>query len=493
MTAEKFLAIDIGASSGRGVTATFENNQLYTQEIHRFENQPINLHGHLHWNIYSLFEQIKIAMAKSARDFSPELLGVGIDTWGVDFGLVASDNSIVGLPYAYRDSRTNGIMKDAFSRMPREHIYQHTGIQFMQFNSIFQLLAYVLEKSPLLKAAETLLFVPDLLNFLFCGEKVSEYSITSTSQLYDPLKKEWATAIFNHLQLPYEIMPQIIATGTELGPILPAICRETNLTKASIIATASHDTAAAVAAVPATDDVNWAYLSSGTWSLMGIENKQPIINEKSLAYNFTNEGGVEGSIRFLKNIAGLWLVQECRRIWQREGKNYDFTELTRMATQARPFSGIIDPDDLMFLLPENMPEAIIQFLKQSNQTTPQTEGEMIRLVLESLALKYRYTLDQINELQGEKIQQLHIVGGGTKNELLNQLTANACAIPVIAGPTEATAIGNIVVQAVTKGVLTSIKEARAVIKNSFVLKTYQPRETDLWEEKYAQFRTIVQK
>jgi len=485
-----FLAIDIGASSGRAVLAKLTDQKLHTEEIHRFNNQPVNLLGHIYWNVFSLYEQIKIAMTKCARDFTPQLEGMGIDTWGVDFGLVARDNSILGLPYAYRDSRTKGMIEPAFQRMPPEKLYERTGIQFLQFNSVFQLLAMVLEKSPLLQTADKLLFMPDLLNFLFSGEKVSEFSITSTSQLYNPLTKTWDTPVFDALGLPRSIMPEIIQTGTELGPLLPAVLQETGLAPVNVIATACHDTGAAVAAVPA-EGADWAYLSSGTWSLMGLEIREPIINAKSLAYNFTNEGGVEGSIRFLKNIAGLWLVQECRRIWQREGKDYDFGQLTQMAAHARGFIGIIDPDDPAFLLPENMPAAIVQYLKRTRQPVPQTEGEIIRVVLESLALKYRQTLDQINELRGTPVRKLNIVGGGTQNGLLNQFAANACGIPVIAGPVEATAIGNVVVQAVTRGILASIAEARAVIRNSFELREYQPEHTDLWEARYQEFRKLV--
>jgi len=339
--------------------------------------------------------------------------------------------------------------------------------------------------------ADKLLFMPDLLNFLFSGEKVSEFSIASTSQLYDPIHKTWANEIFTALNLPPGIMCPIIPTGTELGPLLPAITKETGLSQASIIATASHDTAAAVAAVPATG-TDWAYLSSGTWSLMGIELENPIINAQSMQYNFTNEGGVEGSIRFLKNIAGLWLVQECRRIWQREGDSYDYDQLTQLAAESSEPTGLIDPDDSRFLLPENMPEAIFSYLRETSQSLPQTKGGIIRTILESLALKYRYTLEQINQLRGTPIQVLHIVGGGTKNELLNQFAANACGIPVIAGPTEATAIGNIAVQAVTKGIFASIAEARSVIRNSFTLKEYQPQQPAQWEERFDRFREMVE-
>jgi rhamnulokinase len=490
MSPAKFLAIDIGASSGRAVLGSIKNNKLNTREIHRFINQPINVLGHIHWNIFSLFEEIKLAMTHCAQNFTCDLNGIAIDTWGVDFGLISVDDVFLGLPYAYRDSRTNGMMKKAFEYMPKAEIYQHTGIQFMQLNTIFQLLAMVQADSPLLKIADKLLFMPDALNFLFSGIKAAEFSIASTSQLYDPINKIWSAPVFEKLNLPRQIMPEIIQTGTELGPLFPEIAKDTGLNSVSIIASAGHDTAAAVAAVPAEGD-DWAYLSSGTWSLMGIEIENPIINEQSLNYNFTNEGGVGGSIRFLKNIAGLWIVQECRRIWQREGEDYDFATLTEMANQARPFISVIDPDDSLFLLPENMPEAIHDYLRKTDQKIPQTKGETIRIVLESLALKYRATLEQINILRGQPIKKLHLVGGGTKNELLNQFTANSCGIPVIAGPTEATAVGNIAVQTIAKGVLGSIEDARQVIRNSFELKEYNPEETTQWNKMYAKFTQIV--
>ncbi len=490
MAVAKFLAFDLGASSGRAVLGTIEAHQLTTREIYRFDNNPVFMLGHYYWNIAGLYDELKNALTKCAHEYTDDLMGLGIDTWGVDFGFVSKNKELVGLPYAYRDARTNDMMTKAFAGRPRAELYRRTGIQFMQFNSIFQLLAYVLEQSPLLAAADTLLFMPDLLNFMFCGERVTETSIASTSQLIDPYTRGWAPEIFRELSLPRHLMPEIVATGTELGKLLPAIARATGLSAVSLIATASHDTAAAVAAVPASG-ANWAYLSSGTWSLMGIEAAAPIITQQSLNYNFTNEGGVANTIRFLKNIAGLWPVQECRRIWNQSGKAFSFDTLTAMAKNATPFMAMIDANDPVFLMPENMPQTILDFLKRSGQKQPQTEGEMMRIILESLALNYRYVLDQLNEMRGQAIQQLHIVGGGTKNELLNQFAANACGIPVVAGPTEATAIGNIMVQAVTRGVLGSIATARAMIRESFPLQNYAPQDSDLWEAQYVRFKKLV--
>lgn len=488
MTEAKFLAIDLGASSGRGVVGSLENGKLIIDEVNRFENRPVTILGHLHWNIVNLYQEIIKSMRICAQDHSKQLKGIGIDTWGVDFGFIGKNNTIVGLPYAYRDHRTDSMVEKVCEQMPREEIYSHTGIQFMQLNSLFQLYAMVLEDSPILDSTDKILFMPDLLGFLYCGEKVSEFSIASTSQLYNPIQKCWAEAIFERLDLPLEKMANIVPTGTRLGPLFPNILKETGLKQAPIISTANHDTAAAVAAVPATDE-DWAYLSSGTWSLMGIEIKKPIINEKSLVYNFTNEGGVGGSIRFLKNIMGLWLVQECRRVWANRGEEYDFGTLTQMAENAKSFNAFIDPDHDMFLHPENMPQAIKEFCQMTQQTTPNTQGEMIRVILESLAFKYRHTLEILNELGSKPIQVLHIVGGGTKNQLLCQFTANACGIPVLAGPVEATAIGNILVQAITVGELASIEEARQVVRTSFEVRTYEPKNKDTWNEMYSQFKT----
>ncbi|MBN1348614.1 rhamnulokinase [candidate division KSB1 bacterium] len=490
MAQAKFLAIDLGASSGRGVVGTLTDRKLTMTEIARFPNAPITIMNHLHWNIYSLYEQLINAMGICAQNHTRQLQGIGIDTWGVDFGFVGRNDSLVGIPYAYRDHRTDNIMEKAFERLPRQTLYQLTGIQFMQFNSIFQLYAMVLENSPILEAADKILFIPDLLGFLFCGEKKTESSITSTSQLINPFSKKWERQIFENLSIPLEKMPEIIPTGSRLGSLLPEIKKQTGLEHAPLIATANHDTAAAVAAVPAKGD-DWAYLSSGTWSLMGVEIADPIINDQSLAFNFTNEGGFGGTIRFLKNIMGLWLVQECRRIWANQGDEYDYGTLTQMAADANSFRAFIDPDDASFLHPEDMPRAICQFCEDTGQPCPETHSEMIRIILESLALKYRMTLENLNQLRGKSLKVLHIVGGGTKNELLCQLAASACGIPVIAGPVEATAIGNILVQAVATGELDSIEDAREVIRQSFEVKTYKPQNQDRWDEAYHRFKAVL--
>ena len=490
MAAAKFLAIDIGASSGRAIAATLENGKLRLEEIHRFPNGAMQVLGHLHWNIFSLYNEIKTGLTKYARDVTTQLTGFGIDTWGVDYGLVGANNEILGNPFAYRDSRTNDIMEKAFQLMPKADIYNHTGIQFMQFNTIFQLLAATQANSPSLAVADKLLFIPDLLNFMFSGVKATERTIASTSQLYDPAQKIWISEIFDELNLPINIMPDIVSPGTRLGSMLPDILKETGLQPVDVIASAGHDTGAAIAAVPAEGE-DWAYLSSGTWSLMGIESPTPIINDLTFKYNFTNETGVNDTIRFLKNIGGLWLVQECRRIWANEGEDVDFGTLVKMAYAARPFVGMVDPEDSSFMLPEHMPHAIQDYCRKTGQDIPETKGEIIRVALEGLALCYRNTMEQMNEIRQKPIRKLNIVGGGTQNGLLNQFAANACGIQVVAGPVEATALGNVLVQAMATGVIGSLNEAREVIRQSFELKYYEPQDVGRWDKQFATFKKII--
>lgn len=478
-----FLAFDHGAESGRAILGKLADAKLTLHEIHRFPNKPVQVFNHIHWDILRLFDEMKVGMKKVDRKDAANILGIGVDTWGVDFGLVARDNIILGNPYAYRDSRTDGMMEAAFGHMPREKMYELTGIQFMQFNSVFQLLSMVKTNNPLLELSERLLFIPDMFNFLMTGEKVSEYTIASTSQLLNAKTRHWEPEIFAALFLPVDIMPPIVEPGTIIGQLLAELREETNLPAIDVIAPACHDTGSAVAAIPA-QGKNWAYLSSGTWSLMGIEHEEPIINESSLQNNFTNEGGVNNTIRFLRNIMGLWLLQECRRIWNQQGREYDYSELTALAREAKPFKCIVNPDDPRFLRPADMPAEIAAFCRQTGQEVPQTKGEFVRCILESLALKYRFIIDKINNMLDSPIEKLHIVGGGTRNELLNQFAADATGLPVIAGPVEATAIGNILVQAIAKNVLSNLEEGREVVRNSFPLAEYAPRERDQWEEIY---------
>ena len=489
MSLTKFLAFDFGAESGRAILGTLDGGKIKLKIIHRFPNIQITIFGHIHWDILYLFDQLKKSLALTAEQGHKDLLGIGVDTWGVDFGFVSKDDQILGFPFTYRDCRTNGMIEKAFEKIPGEEIYSYTGNQFLQFNSIFQLLSMVESGSPLLEICEKLLFMPDLFNFLMTGEKYSEYTIASTSQLLNVEKKNWEPEIFTRLNLPLDIMAPLVQPGSILGRVLPDIVMETSISPVDVIAPACHDTASAVAAVPAQTG-NWAYLSSGTWSLLGVELDKPVVNKNSFLNNFTNEGGVNGKIRFLRNTMGLWLLQRARKSWEEKGESLNYEDLASLATKAPPYKSIVDPDDPMFLNPPDMLTAIIEFCKKTKQPIPESKGEFVRCILESLALKYRFIIDKINAMRDEKIEILHIVGGGSQNELLNRFSANATGLPVIAGPVESTAIGNILVQAIAKKELSGIEEGRKLVANSFPLKFYEPKNQDQWNEIYEKTKTM---
>jgi len=483
MPPERFIAFDFGAESGRAILGNLERKKIRLEELHRFPNKQINVSGHIHWDMSYLMAELKNGLRSAVESGYRELLGLGVDTWGVDFGLVGRDNQILGHPYAYRDPRTQGMMEKAFRLMSREKIYHCTGIQFMQFNSVFQLLSMVESGSPLLEQCQTLLFMPDLFNFLLTGQKRSEYTIASTSQLLNAKQKIWEPEIFEKLGLPFDIMAPLVQPGTSIGRLLPEIAEETGTLPLDVIAPACHDTASAVAAVPALSS-NWAYLSSGTWSLLGVEADAPVITQDSLKNNFTNEGGVDGTIRFLRNTMGLWLIQRCLKSWQEQGDSLGYDELESLAQEAQGFKCIVDPDDQSFLNPPDMPAAIVGFCRSTGQHLPEKKGEFVRCILESLALKYRFLMEKINAMRPKPVEVLHIVGGGSRNELLNQFTANATGLPVIAGPVEATAVGNIMVQAIGKKILSGIEEGRRVVAHSFPLKDLHPANQDKWNEVY---------
>jgi len=485
MPASKFLAFDFGAASGRAILGVLDNNKIMLEEIHRFPNRQVEESGHIHWDMPYLFNELRKGLFSAVKHGHNDLCGIGVDTWGVDFGLIGKDNRLLSNPFAYRDSRTDGMMEKAFKLMPKEEIYRYTGIQFMQLNSIFQLYSMIETGSPLLKESESLLFMPDILNFYMTGKKYSEYTIASTSQLLNAEKKSWERAIFDKLNMPFEMMAPLIESGTVIGSLVPELLRDTGLSPVDIIASGCHDTASAVAAVPA-ESSGWAYLSSGTWSLVGVEIDSPIINENSLKFNFTNEGGVNNSIRFLRNTMGLWLLQKCLDIWKEQGDSPSYNEVIEMASHAPSFRSIIDPDKGMFLNPPDMPAAISEFCRQTGQPVPEKKGEILRCIFESLALKYRFIIEKIDMMRAEPVKKLHIVGGGSQNSLLNQLSANATGLPVIAGPVEATALGNILVQAIAKKELSGIEEGRTLIKNSFPLINYEPEDREKWQEIYKE-------
>jgi rhamnulokinase len=486
MPRKTFLALDLGAESGRAVLGTLEAGRLRTREVRRFPNGMVNIHGHCHWNVYRLYEEIQAALRDCAGE---ELAAIGIDTWGVDFGLVAADGTLLGLPYTYRDPRTVAAMAELESRVSRERLYELTGIQHISINSIYQLHAYVIEHSPLLEAASSLLFIPDLFNYLLTGIRKTEFTFATTSQLYNPRRGGWEDELFAVLGMPRRIMQEIVPPGSILGTLSGEVAQETGVGPVSVVATASHDTAAAVAAVPAEGE-DWAYISSGTWSLMGVEAQAPIIHAQSAALNLTNEGGVGGTFRVLKNITGLWLLQQCQRAWARE-RDYSYAELVQLAAEAPAFGALIDPSASAFMNPPDMPAAIRRFCQETGQEPPASVGATARCILESLALTYRAVLDELRQVYGRPIRTIHVVGGGARNKLLNQFTADATGLPVVAGPFEATAVGNILVQALALGELGSPAEIRQVVRSSFELQRYESRQPERWEGPLGRLREIA--
>jgi rhamnulokinase len=486
-----FLAFDLGAESGRAILGQFNGERIQLSEVHRFPNGPVYLPDGMHWDVLRLWTEMRQGMGLIAHEHGGNLAGVGLDTWGVDFGLLDRDGALVSNPYHYRDSRTDGMMEETFRRVPREEIFEQTGIQFMSINSLYQLLSMVVSRSPALDIAETFLTMPDLFNYWLTGRKVCEFSNATTTQCYDPRKKGWANPMLEGLGIPTHIFPEIVPPGTVLGELLPSVAEEVGLSSLPVIAPACHDTGSAVAAVPA-EGSNFAWISSGTWSIMGAELPEPVINEQSLSFNFTNEGGVCGTFRFSRNIMGLWLVQECRRTWARQGEEFSYDKLTQMATQVGPFEFVIDPDYGEFLKPGDMPDRIRAFCQMTNQPVPQSKGATIRCALEGIALKYRWVLERAEEMLDCRLEPLHIVGGGTQNRLLSQFTADAIGRPVITGPVEATATGNIIMQAMGLGHIASLEEGREVVRNSFDLTTYEPGNRTGWDEAYARLLAIME-
>ena len=486
MKPAEILAFDLGAESGRAVLGRLENGRLRLRETHRFPNTPVRLFGHIHWNVFALFDEMKKAMRACATE---RLASIGVDTWGVDFGLLARDGSLLGLPYCYRDVRNEGAMEDYLKLVPRQALYEATGIQFMPFNTIFQLYAMVRDRSPVLDAASHLLFMPDLFNYLLTGKKASEFTIATTSQIFDPRKRSWSPGLFQAMGFSRKILQEVLEPGTILGPLRSEVASEIGLGEVPVVATASHDTAAAVAAVPASGE-NWAYISSGTWSLVGIEVPSPIITQEALDRNFTNEGGVAMTIRFLKNVTGLWLVQQCRKAWE-GARAATYEDLARLAGEAPPFQALIDPDDPGFLNPPDMPEAIRLYCRRTGQAVPQSEGSLIRSILESLALKYGLVIGQIEDVVGRPVERIHVIGGGSQNRLLCQFTADATGRPVSAGPAEATAVGNLLVQAMALGIVGSYQELRRIVRESFQPDEYEPRQDQAWRVAFDRFRTVT--
>jgi rhamnulokinase len=483
-----FAAVDLGAESGRVIVGRFDGQKLNLEVAHRFPNTPTQAAGTLYWDVLRLWSDISDGLSSAAK--MGELAGIGVDTWGVDFGLLDHNDQLIGNPIHYRDSRHDGMIDYAASVVPKNEIYDSTGLQFLPFNTLYQLVALQQSASPQLEIAKTLLFIPDLLHFWLSGVKKTEYTIASTSQMLDAHTRFWDEGLLRRLGLPTGILCDIVPPGSVLGSVRDDVAARLGLQgKTPVITPGSHDTASAIVAVPWKSGANAAYLSSGTWSLMGLELDAPLISPLSREMGFTNEGGAGSTIRFLKNIAGLWLVQECRRAFLRAGDDISYADLTTMAELVGDGGPFVEPDDARFAAPLSMPEALADYCRESGQSVPQSPGELVRCCLDSLALKYRYTFEKLGEFKGEKLETLHIVGGGTQNRLLSQLTADCLGVPVVCGPVEATATGNILIQAMARGEIGGLDDIRAAVRNSFPTETFEPTPSQKghWDAKLEQF------
>ena len=487
----KMLGIDLGASSGRGIVGSFNGEKLTLTENHRFLNEPVIQNGKFSWDILRIFHEIKNSIRKCVLD-GDEIATVGIDTWGVDYGLLDKNGHLISNPVHYRDARNDGIEEYVDKICPLSDIYAATGIQSLNFNTIYQLAAEQRFNPGLLDYADKMLFIPDLLGYFLTGEMATEYTIASTGAVLDAKSKNYAFELLDKLGIPRKLFSDIVSPGHTLGALLPQVIEETGKTGAKVVKIASHDTASAVMAVPSKEE-SFIYISSGTWSLMGTELRSPIITDEASRLGFTNEGGVEDTIRFLKNIMGLWLIQESRRQWKREGTDYSFGDLSKLALEAEPRKCFINPDDKMFAPPGNMPERIVEYCKKTGQRTPESVGEIVRCILDSLALKYRNTVESIAAFMPKKPTAIHVVGGGCQDKLLCKLTSDAIGLPVYAGPIEATAIGNISMQAIAAGELKDVSEARDLISRSIELDTYEPTVSDkaAWDEAYGKFLKLL--
>lgn len=490
MDIRHFFAVDLGATSGRTILGTVTGESLELRELTRFPNTLTEMNGHFYWNIHALYVEIINGLKQVARE-NIEISSIGIDTWGVDFVFFGKDRELLGQPYAYRDPHTEHAPEEFFRKqMSREKLYGRTGIQMMNFNSLFQLYTLQENHCSLLEAADKILFMPDALSYLLTGEMVTEYTIASTSQLLNPETRKFDKELLDLLGLREEQFGRMVMPGTRIGTLSPEVQRMTGLGAVPVIAVAGHDTASAVAAVPCEDE-NFAYLSSGTWSLMGIEAPQPVMTEESYQLNFTNEGGLDGSIRFLKNICGMWLLEQCRREWAAEGQEYSYGELIDAALAVPTFRSLIYPDAPCFANPVSMIAAIRDYCEGSGQPVPHTYGEITRCIFDSLALRYKEVFGYLQQFSSAPLTRLHVIGGGSRNNLLNRFTSNALGIPVVAGPSEATAIGNIMLQAKAAGMVDNVAEMRKMIRRSVEVAEIQPKETEKWEEGFRKYLSIV--
>lgn len=485
---KRVLAFDFGASSGRAIIGCFDGDKITLEEVHRFSNDPVSVGGTVYWDVLRLFYEIKqgIIKAKIAGGFD----SIGIDTWGVDFGLIDSEGKLMENPVHYRDARTAGLVDEAFKTMPKEKLYGITGIQFMELNTLFQLISLKKYRPWMLERADKMLFMPDLFGYMLTGKMCAEYSIASTSQLIDLDKRTWSKEILDTFGIKESVFAPLVQPGTVLGELSKEVCEECGVDPVPVISVCGHDTQSAITSVPC-EDGDFAFLSSGTWSLFGTELDKPIVNETSMNINITNEGGFDGSTGFLKNIIGLWLIQESRRQWKREGKEYSYADLEKLALAAEPFKCFIDPDAPEFVPHGNIPERVREFCRKTGQYVPETVGEIMRCIYESLAMKYRLTFEKLRECTERDYPVIHVIGGGTKDGLLCQMTANSCDRTVKAGPIEATVMGNVAVQLMSDGSVKNIGQARKIVADSSELKTFEPKDTDKWAGAYEDFLKVV--
>ena len=485
---KRVLAFDFGASSGRAIIGCFDGDKITLEEVHRFSNDPVSVGGTVYWDVLRLFYEIKqgIIKAKIAGGFD----SIGIDTWGVDFGLIDSEGKLMENPVHYRDARTAGLVDEAFKTMPKEKLYGITGIQFMELNTLFQLISLKKYRPWMLERADKMLFMPDLFGYMLTGKMCAEYSIASTSQLIDLDKRTWSKEILDAFGIKESVFAPLVQPGTVLGELSKEICEECGVDPVPVISVCGHDTQSAITSVPC-EDGDFAFLSSGTWSLFGTELDKPIVNETSMNINITNEGGFDGSTGFLKNIIGLWLIQESRRQWKREGKEYSYADLEKLALAAEPFKCFIDPDAPEFVPHGNIPERVREFCRKTGQYVPETVGEIMRCIYESLAMKYRLTFEKLRECTERDYPVIHVIGGGTKDGLLCQMTANSCDRTVKAGPIEATVMGNVAVQLMSDGSVKNIGQARKIVAESSELKTFEPKDTDKWAGAYEDFLKVI--
>jgi rhamnulokinase len=494
MAENTYLAVDLGAESGRVMAGRFDGTRVSLNQVHRFSNGPVRVGNTLRWNVLGLWSEIQNGLREAGAQFGGSTVSVGVDTWGVDYVLMNRHDEILGQPWHYRDVRTDGMMQKAFQKVSRAEIFAETGLQFMQLNSLYQLLAACDRDPELVAQAERLLLMPDFFHWCLSGSRVVEFTNATTTQMLSARTRTWAADILRRFQIPVSMLPELIQPGTSLGTLRKDIADSCSLGRIKVVAPATHDTASAVVAIPTlqTGRADWAYISSGTWSLMGVEVQDAILSEQALKRNVTNEGGVDGTWRLLKNIMGLWLVQRCRLSFQQAGKDLDYATLAQMSAAAEPFRSLVNPDRSEFLNPADMTKAIAAECRRTGQPVPESEGQFVRCALESLALKYRMVLGWLEELTGVPVTVIHIVGGGSKNELLNQFTADACGRPVFAGPVEATALGNVLIQARTAGELASLSEIRQVVRNSEAIVEYQPKHGDAWNAAWERFKTICE-